>query len=322
MGNIIRRKKAVPVEARRVEPPPQTIRVPGAEPIPAPPQTPGVTQNIFYVNVPAGQPQSTAPVDPSPREVHYHTTNIFLPRGQRGRGTSFLGSLGFVLGCVAVGFAYLPPAMWLAKPIAIAGMALAGVGMLGAILLGRVGRAMPMLGLLVSAIAYGLWMKNTGQKLPIEIPKMDLNINATPPSVNTPAPSAPAKAEPAQDHSIFGDGQGNWTKLSDAPTPALVTPSPPMDLATATANLETAKIAAARQMGFDYESSKSAAANADAAYKQAKVDDSPGSAELIAASRAHLDADSQLNLIEIKLKQDPKVAAAEQALKNAKTLNR
>jgi hypothetical protein len=325
MSDIIRRKKAVPVEARRVEPEPPTIHIPGADAIPIPPPVPGVTQNIIYVNVPSGKNAAPPPEPADQRQVHYHTTNVYLPPRRPGRGTSFLGTLGFVLGGVAGGAAYLPQVVWLAKPIAIAGLASAGLGMLGAVLIGRVGKAMPLFGILVSVIAYGLWMKNTGQKLPIELPKMNFDIAAPSSVVNTPAPVAnpPAAAKPIDptrlhDHSIFGDGTGTWIKPSGAP--AITTPSniAPLDVATAKDNLETAREAAAKQIGLDYHSAKSTATEADSQYQQAKMDELPGSAELIAASKAHLEADSQLNLIVIKLRQDPKVAAAELALKNAR----
>jgi hypothetical protein len=326
MRDIIRRKTAVPVEARRVEPEPPTIQIPGA----VPPPSPGVTQNIIHVNVPSAAP-APQPAPADQRQVHYHTTNVYLPAPtRRRRGTSFFGTLGFVLGGVAGGAAYVPPLVWLAKPIALGGLASAGLGMLGAILLGRVGKVMPLFGILLSAIAYGLWMKNTGLKLPVELPKINFNLVAPPPVVNSPAPvsNPPAVVKPADptrlhDHSIFGDGTGTWTKPSNPP----VTVSPPsvpsapaalVDVDTAKSNLETARENAAKQLGLDYDTTKSTAAAADAQYQQAKMDELPGSAELIAASKAHLDADSQLNLMLIKLRLNPNVAACEQALKNAR----
>jgi hypothetical protein len=281
-----------------------------------------VTQNI-YVNVREGQsappplPQQAPPAPPP--QVHYHTTNVYhLPRRRgSGRGTSFLGSLGFVLGALAIGATYVPQLIWLAKPIATAGAVLAGVGLLGASLLGRVGRGVPLLGLLACALAYGLWMKDTGQ--PIVIPKLDSILNATPAVVAPPPPPTvkpvPAPATPvrAQDHSIFGDGFGT--------PPAVIppVPAPAIGLATATANLETARDTAARRMGLDYQSAKSSAADAATKYQQAKIDDAGGSPQLIAASQQHLQADSQLNLIEEKLRSDPAVAAAEAALKSVTT---
>jgi hypothetical protein len=326
MSDIIQRKKAVPVEAHRVEPVPEVINIPGTGPVPVPPQTPGVTQTIIYVNVPQGQaasPQAATPPPSEPREVHHHTTNIYQsPKRRRlGRGTSFLGTLGLVLGGVAAGAAYVPPVAWLAKPIAVAGFGCAGFGFIGALLFNRVGRFMPMLGMIGCAVGYCLWMKNTGQ--PIELPKLDLNLNPTPaaPAVNTP--TAPA-AKPArqQDHSIFGDGDGGWTKPTDvAPSTPLTTPSiavPQLDVVTATSNLEKARDAAAARMNIDYAGAKSAAVTAAANYQQAKINNSPDSPELIVASKAHMEADSQLNEIEGKLRSDPAVSAAEVALKSVK----
>jgi hypothetical protein len=334
MGNIIRRNKAVPVEARRVEPAPDMVSVPGAGPVTAsgpvqvPPVIPGVTQNI-YVNVREGQAAAQAASAP-PGAVHYHqhTTNVYHLPGRRrsGRGTSFLGTLGFVLGGVAAGTAYVPQIVWLAKPIAMAGFASAGLGFLAALLLGRVGRLMPFVGLLTCALAYGLWLKNTGQP----IPKIDFNISSAPASPTAPtvanSPPVTSTPTPARDHSIFGDNADGWGKPSPAmvpadggptPTPAPLVPAQAIDLATATANLENARNTAAQKMGLDYQSAKSAAADADAKYQQAKIDQPLGSAELVSLNQLHLDADSRLNEMQEKLRTDPAVVAAERAVKSA-----
>jgi hypothetical protein len=300
-----------------------------------------VTQNIIYVNLPAGQapPPQAPPVESSPREVHYHTTNLYQsPRRRRsGLGTSFLATLGFVLGGVAAGAACVPQIVWLAKPIAMLGFAMATLGMLGALLFGRVGKLMPLIALLACASAYGLWEKNTGQ--PIALPKIDLNLLPTSPTTPTaptpvnPAPpahsSSAAPNDPTRlhDNTIFGDGMGGWSKPSDtatpavpanpAPAPALVAPSAVINLATAKANLEKARDAAAARLNIDYKSARSAAADAASQYEQAKINDSPGSPDLIAASQQRLQADSNMNQIEAKLRSDPAVAAAEKALNAA-----
>jgi hypothetical protein len=228
MSEIIRRKKAVPVEARRVEPAVDVINIPGAGQIPLPPVIPGVTQNIIVVNVPQAAAAPVAPVQAAPvqtREIHHHTTHIYqAPRRPRmTRGTSFLGTLGFVLGGVAVGTTYVPQILWLAKPVAVAAFGCAGFGFIGALLFNRVGKFMPMLGMLVSATGYYLWLKNTGQ--PIQLPKLDLSMppTATTPATNAPAtpapnpPSPPVKKTRPIDHSIFGDGGGAWVKPDEVP---------------------------------------------------------------------------------------------------------
>jgi len=131
------------------------------------------------------------------------------------------------------------------------------------------------------------------------------------------------KSAPAKDTSIFGSGLGEWVDPSKTTPPvAPSNPTPPaaqaIDIATATANLEKARVAAASRMGIDYQSAKSAAADADAKYQQARIDDASGSPELITASQQHLQADSQLNLIKMKLRTDPAVAAAEKVLESTK----
>lgn len=346
MSEIVPRRKAVPVQARQVDPAPETIQIPGAGPIPVPPPAPGVTQNIIYVNVPPGQ---TAPPPPpsAPPEVHYHTTNVYTsPRRRRlGRGTSFLGTLGLVLGGVAIAAAYVPEVMSFSKLIAIAGAGCATLGLLGSLLFRRTGRGAPMLGLIACGIAYCLWLKNSGQ-LPanISLPRFDLPGIAAPVVTPAPVPAPPPQTvhPPVQDptrlhdNTIFGDGPGTWVKPSQSPqAPAAVSPAPTgspstpapagstalptMDLATATADLERARTTAAVRMGIDYAGAKKAAADALSEYQQARIANAPGSPELIAASEKHLQADSELNLVEIKLRDDPSVAAAEAALKAAGT---
>jgi hypothetical protein len=347
MSELTRRGKAIPVQATPV--PPETVVIPGSGPIP--PQQPGVTQNIIYVNVPAG---AAAPNSaPQPQEVHHHTTNIYeAPRRYRARlGTSFLGTLGLVLGGVSVGASYLPQLIWLAKPAAMAGAASALVGLTGAILFGRVGRAMPLLGLIASGIAYGLWLRASGQlpkNLP-DIPKIDLSIStapdaptaAEPATVKPPTAAAVAPAQSAEapprnpallhDNTIFGDGSTGWEKKTAPVTPTPVTPppaappaapptpaAPMLDVATATENLENARIAAGEKMGLDYPAAKAAAADAESNYQDAKI---AGSTDLVALSQQRLQSQSRLNIIIDQLRDDPKVAAAEQALRAAKKSN-
>jgi hypothetical protein len=330
MSDIIPRRKAVPVQARRAEVPPETIQIPGAAPISIPPQA-GVTQNIIYVNVPA-QPPPPPQSPATPSEIHFHNTNIYeAPRRKRRViGTSFFGLWALVFAGVAAGMAYVPWVMWLARPVAEIGAVCAVVGLLGAVLLRRVGWGVPMFALLMCGVAYCMWLNNSGQ---LSGPKLDLGGKPTDPArvLNPPettpltiAPNPPAQ-DPTRlhDQSIFGDGSGTWVKSTPGPTAPAPTlapphPTPAIDVATATANLQRARTAAAAKLRVDYTGAKTAADAATAEYQDAKIAFSPGSPELIAASQKHLEADSRLNVIEMKLRADPEVAAAEAALKTAK----
>jgi hypothetical protein len=346
MSDMIRRNKAVPVkpplQARRVEGQPEMVNVPGA----IPPPQPGVTQNIIYVNMPAGQSAPPPPPQADPTEIHLHTHVHQYPNRRRGRhGTSFLGTLAFVLGGVGCGAAYVPQVRPLAQWIAMVAAGCAVLSLLGAMLFRRVGQGMPLLGLITSSAAYGLWMLQTGQaKMPRAISdgvsqiaaKVQQSTSATPQSpgsTQTPSnPSAPAITPgappvPRVDHSWFGtdDRSGSSPSAKPAPagTPTAVTPpaqqssvppAPVIDLPTAKANLETARIAAARRLGIDYMAARTAADDARAESEQVRQT-SPGSAELSAASQQWMDAENKLSEIRQRLRNDPAVAAAEQVLK-------
>jgi hypothetical protein len=306
-----------------------------------PPLVAGVTQNIIYVNIPAGPP---APPPAAPSEIHFHNTNVYeAPRRKRRViGTSFLGLWALVFAAIAAFVAYVPPVMWLAKPIAEIGTVCAGLGLLGAVVLRRVGRGVPLFALLMCGVAYCMWLNNSGQLLgkyedlrsKLPLPKIDFDGKAAAPAA-VAVPSAKPAADQSQqdptrlhDKSIFGDGTGIWAKpfpgpvppvpSTPGPSPAAPAAIPAMDVATATANLERARAAAAQRMGVDYTGAQTAAAEAQTEYQETKIANAPGSPELIAASQKHLQADSHLNLIEMKLRSDPAVAAAEAALKAAK----
>jgi hypothetical protein len=62
---------------------------------------------------------------------------------------------------------------------------------------------------------------------------------------------------------------------------------------------------------LDYKSAKTAADAAKAQLLQARDNEPPGSAALIAAAQNSVEADSKLKAIEAKLRTDPSVAAAE-----------
>jgi hypothetical protein len=352
MADIIPRNKAIPVQARRRDPDPPMIQIPGADPIPIPPPQPGVTQNIIYVNMPSQTPPPQAPppqvpVPPAnpPQEIHIHNTHVHNYPRRRGQrlGSSFFGTLGLVLGGASMAAAYLPMTLGYAKSIAEAGAACSALGLLSAMVLGRVGRGLPFFALLVCGAGFGMWLKNTGQ-IPgvpgfdiVTAPQSTGSSSATPApgsaTPNTASPSAaPSLDQPSadptrlHDHSFFGDGQGTWSKPSEttptAPPPPVLSPGPSVapavsavDQATATAKLEEARTAAAARLGLDYAGAKLALDSANSEYDQAKITNAPGSPELVAAAKKHLEAQSQLNTILAKLRSDPMVAAAEAAVK-------
>ena len=298
MSDMIRPNKAVPVQARRVDAGPEVVQIPGELPPPAP----GVTQNIIYVNMPAGQ--SPPPQDPSDlAEIHLHAHLHQHPVRRRGRpGTSFLGTLAFVVGSLACGAVYVPQMRPFAQWIAIGAGALAIISLFGAVLFRRVGQGMPLLGLLTAGAAYGLWMLQTGQaKLPKALSDGVSQIAATVQQKTSAAPTAPAPgptppatpldAQPAPerkvDHSWFGDDDhpmnpsANKTapapsrSSTQAPTqaPPTVPPVPPaplIDLTTARANVESARVNAARRLGVDYTTAKSTADDARAENEQVR----------------------------------------------------
>ncbi len=113
MGNLIRRNKAIPVQARRADQPEQVIipvavPMPGAPAVqPSPPVQPNVsTTNIFYISTPAA-PAPAAPVTPPPTEVHYHTTVHHAPRRERGRKSiSYFGMMSICSGALAIAGSY------------------------------------------------------------------------------------------------------------------------------------------------------------------------------------------------------------------------
>ncbi len=332
------------------------IQVPGGQAVPVVPQAqPGTTQNIVYVVAPQGQPAATPPTTP-PQEVHYHTTNNYEPlkRRRSEKGTSFFGSLAVVVGLIACGMAYVQQFVDYVKPTALTGLGLGAFGFLLATLFHRVGRGMPALGIMASLIAFPIWLSRTGQlqsqydqirkQSGDRLPAVDLSKTTpqTPGTLNRSAsPAVPSVANPvgvgptptpaphrSADHSIFGDGSGGWQKPDDikspeksvAPSPSpVVTPQvPSIDRATAIANLEAARSAAATRLGVDYFAAKLAETAAMADYEKAKIDFSPSSQELIDSHTKELAASSKLHQIETQLDKDPAVAAAAAALKTGR----
>jgi hypothetical protein len=236
MGEISRRGNVVPVQARRASggPPvqPTVVEVPNGTPSVPPSAGPSsYTQNVVYVVAP---PPAAAPVPP-PQEVHHHhhhhTTQVILPprRRPRSRGTSFLGTLGFVIGGLACTVAFLPQVANATPYLAKAGLALAGLAWVGAVLLRRVGTTMPFVGMAVSAAAYGLWLYNTGQaqsaydrlrsKSPVDLPAVRIPPPAAAPPAPTATPAVPMGQPPAatkkHDPSIFDMDSPGWTKPAD-----------------------------------------------------------------------------------------------------------
>jgi hypothetical protein len=358
MGKLIRRNQAIPVQVRRPEPEQVVVDVPGAAegtpqkppgaPQPqAPAAGPNVTQNIFYISAPAGQPQQQPPPPQPPQppqEVHYHTVVHHAPRTRgRRKALSFLGSAGLVLGALACAAAiWVPQAAAFTRPLAMAGLVAAGLGMLGAILLENTGKGVPLLGLIVSGVAFGLWAQKNDprvqaevEKIKQQVPQLDLGTNnsskpnspppktvpAAPHTSTTNAPAAPAKPaqEAAQkDTSIFGFADGNTDATTTPPAqPRPVTPQNSVDLATATANVEAARLAAAKHMNVDYATAKSNNDKAWVNLQKAKATYAAGSDDLRAVEQKWLDAKAVLDAICRRLRADPAVANAEAAMNNA-----
>ena len=295
MGSIFRRTKSTEVQVRRADEPRQeVVDIPGAnKAAQAAGTTPNVTQNNFYISSP---PQVPANANVPPQEIHHHTTvhhvsRVIMP----SRGLSFFGVVGLVLGGLGCAAGFEPAAAIFVRPLALAGLVAGGLGLLGAILLTRSGKGAPVLALLVSGAAYGIWFHNNGgqlqaemqklrAKLPAELPKVDLGEIAKPPAASPPAPIIPM--------------------------PVVVTPAP------SRMDLESMREAAAQRMGLDYKSAKEEAEAAQAKLVRVQATEAPGSTVLAAVEQDKLDANSKLNAIKAKLRSDPTVAAAEQAIKS------
>ncbi len=227
MADLTRRDKTVPVQARRVDGGP--VAVPAA-----------AVQNVVYVEVPAAPP----PVVTEVHHHHHHTTEVATPPRPRRRphkGTSFLATLGLVVGGLACGTALLPQVARFAGPIALGGLGMAAVAWVGAVLLRRVGAMLPFAAVVVSAAGYGLFLYQTGQgqstwdglrrRSPVPLPAVRIDPPTPPaapaPAAGTPPPIAaptvvPAKPEPIvvpppakRDSTIFDLDSPGWTK----PTP-------------------------------------------------------------------------------------------------------
>ena len=203
MGKIVRPGEAVPVQARRTVPPPMSaVEVPNG----VPPAEAGGPRNVIYVTTPAAPPVEV-------HHHHHHTTQVIVPgptrRLRRTKGTSFLGTLGFVVGGLACGAALVPQVAGYARWIALAGLAAAAVAWVGAVLLRRVGAGMPLAGIIVSVVGYGLGAYETGQgqaeynrmraHSPVALPAVRIPAPPLPPVVTVPpaaSPSRPPSAAP------------------------------------------------------------------------------------------------------------------------------
>ena len=240
MGDVVRRDDAVAVRARRAErtgEPPAVVAVPGMGAAPPPPAdvppAAGGVQNVIYVAVP-----QAAAAPPPPQEVHHHhhhtTEVVYTPvrRRRLGKSTSFLGTLGLVVGGLACAMAFLPQVAAYAGWVAEAGLLAAGLAWVAAVLFRRTGATMPLAGLLVSAVGWAAYQYNTGQahatydrlraKSPVALPAVTIprpaapvTPTATPPAaVPQPTPQQPASppvvkpvpATPKHEPSIFDFG--------------------------------------------------------------------------------------------------------------------
>jgi hypothetical protein len=327
MGKLTRRDVSL-VEARRVPPPaeappsapPQTVFIP--TPIPTTPAAspdarPHVTQNFFNVTVPAagGVGSPAAPTLP-PTEIHHHhnTVNYTARPLAPTRGLSFFGVAGLVLGTLAVAAFYAARASGFARPLALAGMAAGGLGLLSALLIGRTGRAVPVLAVLVSGAGYALALASAGQlapamqhvtsSLPSALPRIQ---------VNTSAGHLDISLQPPGLSPSLAGGTTPQPRPSISPSPPPPTPAPTDPVAAA--RLEAARTAAARRLGLDYAAAQSQAATAAADLRTARDAYPPGSPELILASEKSMNANTALAAMQARLRADPDVAAAEQGVK-------
>lgn len=320
MGKMIRRDVTA-VEARRVPPTP-----PAAPPDPPPPGVyvtippaaapadtrPNVTQNFFNVSMPPGAP-APPPAAP-PTEIHHHHTTVNYTRPAAPLlGLSFFGTAGLVLGGLACAEVYLPHGVAFAHPLALAGLVAAAVGLLSAVLVGRTGRGVPVLALLVSAAGYALALAAAGRlapairqinaTLPAAIPRIQIDASNGHLDISLkdqPAPPAGRPVHPAP------------PSVSNVPSPA-ASPATPTAKPTAPDEVEAARLAAAKRMGLAYASAKADADRAASDLRAAREVDSPGSPELIAASQAAMNANAALAAMREKLDADPTVSEAKRA---------
>lgn len=156
----------------------------GAGPVATPSGvSPGPTQ--IFVIAPGSAP-APATATPPPTEVHHHHTTVQYVARKRtpAYNTSFFGSAGLVLGFLSALAAYeAGPYLWLARPLALAGFIAGGLGLLGAVFLGRTRIGLSILALLLSAGGFVGWMYDNGQlqsqldelhtQFP-QVPKVDL----------------------------------------------------------------------------------------------------------------------------------------------------
>ena len=235
MGKIVRQGEVIPVQARRVggavpPVPPTTAYAPGMEPVDPLPPAAGGPQNVIYVVA----PQSPPP----PAEVHHHhhhTTEVVMPvrRRRRSKGTSFLGTLGFVVGGLACLTAFAQQVAVAAPYIAIGGLVAATLGWCGAVLFRRVGATMPFVGMVVSTAGYGLGLFMTGQaqstydglrsRSPVPLPAVRFPagpatsqpavVEGTPAAGSVKVTPPPVRRQPrVGEGTIFDPLSGGWVK--------------------------------------------------------------------------------------------------------------
>lgn len=200
--------------------------------------------------------------------------------------------------------------------------------LLYAILFGNTGRFVPLVGLLASAVACGLWLRSGGQlppdlgnaakKFRNEIPNIDLGglSPTTPkaaPSGNSAIPIQPAA--PQKPSSIFDFSPA--VPAAPAANSATALTAPSVDIQTLQTTLESARIAAASRLGLDYTAARVALIQSDTDLQKARAAYPIGGIEVTAASQRHMTADSDLKAIEQQLRNDPAVVAAERCLKAA-----
>jgi hypothetical protein len=352
---IIRRGDDPPVKQ------PVVVRIVPGQPDPPPPP-PGTTQYIVIQNIlpPGGQNAASqgpaAPMPPiaaggqfqAPPRPLYEQYARPRPRG-RSKGTSALGAVSLALGVIAIAAYWLPGLAAATVPIAMIGFALAALGWVISILLGRSSAGVPFAGLIVCAIALGVsargpggWRDWAGRLRGSVKTTIDQSINATkqlptaPAAVPPPPPATSAQSMTLRDvlaqvQAMFAAADARITKptptdAAHGPVPAQQF-SPPQSLPLANPPRQAASPVA---MALDHLNAARQAAQqralaqpnvvialADASNARQHLDQlrqgAPGTPELRDASTAWMQALQRVSdMLRTAVEADPQVIAARQ----------
>jgi hypothetical protein len=240
---------------------------------------------------------------------------------------NFLGIIALLLGVAACVATRVPLGGYGPRTIGLLGIGVGVLGFLLAVLTGRWGSGIPVLGVIVSLGAVGLSLYNDG-KLPWidHLHGGQAQVQPAPPPATptAPKPAAPPVANQDPQISNIFDDRGSPPSVpgsfkprpavdpqpepspivKHAPEPAV--PAPAVRSTTSAAALQAAraKMEAASQALLQtllndpaYQAAKAQADAADAKRQAALAADGPGSAEVLAASRQWLEAKTALQKI-------------------------